>query len=137
MKRIITISVLLLIGVAVYWVLYPDMYLFKALGIYNTNRLVIINRDISMVVRNYLPDILWVIAIINVSLFMKEKHIPSIYIYLILFLPFLSEILQEFKVIPGTFDWYDLLIYTVAFLISFNSKTILLCKKFISTLPAH
>ena len=125
---------LLLLGVLVYWMLNPHIYLFKELGISGGGCIVIINSSISMLIRNYLPDILWVAAVINISLLMKEKDIPLIYIYALLALPFLSEILQGFKVIPGTFDWYDILIYLTAFLISFNPKINIVCKRFIGTL---
>jgi hypothetical protein len=37
-------------------------------------------------------------------------------------LPFLSEIMQVFKLVPGTFDWYDLLVYVIVFIFVLSIK---------------
>jgi len=64
-----------------------------------------------------LPDGLWFYALLStISIVWKEYS--SVYfvrwIFLSIVLTYLSEILQAFYIIPGTFDWYDLLAYTIA-----------------------
>lgn len=74
-----------------------------------------------------LPDGLWFYALLStLSIVWKEYSSKYFVMWLLLaiILTYLSEISQAFHIIPGTFDWYDLLAYTIALLIfySFNFK---------------
>ena len=136
MKRLVTIMIVLISGAMVYWLFRPDIMLFKALGIHNSP-LSIGNRFLSMLVRNYLSDFLWALAVVNTALLLKEKKIAAIYVYTLFVLPFASEALQFYKLIPGTFDWYDLLIYSIVYLFYSHSKIILLCRNYSDHLSAR
>ncbi len=125
-KKITTILFLLIAGSCIYWMLSPNIYLFKLMGIKNQNGE--ITTGLTMVIRNFLPDILWAIAINLTAVVMQEKKFPAFYIYSLIILPFLSEVLQYIGFMPGTFDWYDLIIYTAIYLSFFNPKFKRLCK---------
>lgn len=134
-KKIIDILLLLILGLSIYWMLSPTIYLLKVLGI--KNEIEIKSTGIMTLVRNFLPDILWAIAINQTAIELEEKKFPSFYIYALIILPFLSEFLQYIGFIPGTFDWYDLLIYAFVNLYFFNPKLIRLCKTNTNILSAH
>ncbi len=65
-----------------------------------------------------LPDGLWLYALLSSLLFIWKDNDGSqpaiIWIVLAITLSFSMEILQAFHWMPGTFDWKDLLSYSVA-----------------------
>ncbi len=67
-----------------------------------------------------LPDGLWFYALLSAIAFIWKPD-NSIFLLIWLFgasaMAFLSEFLQLFYCIPGTFDYYDLLAYSIALLI--------------------
>lgn len=66
-----------------------------------------------------LPDGLWFYAFLSaLSIVWKEYSSNYFVIWLLLSisLTYLSEVLQAFHIIQGTFDWYDLLAYSIALL---------------------
>ncbi len=75
-----------------------------------------------------LPDGLWLYALIYALSIIWQHSPPKILVGWLLFviaLSYMSEMLQALDVIPGTFDWADLVFYTGAVLIFFfvNLKT--------------
>jgi hypothetical protein len=64
-----------------------------------------------------LPDGLWFYALLS-AIGIVWQEVSSVnfvrWIFLSIVLTYLSEILQAFHIIPGTFDWFDLLAYTIA-----------------------
>lgn len=73
-----------------------------------------------------LPDGLWFYAFLfSIFLIWKEKlSIHFVFwLLLVIIMACFSEILQAYNLIPGTFDWYDLLAYFIAisvFLLNFK-----------------
>ena len=132
LKKITSIIFLLIIGLSIYWMLSPDIYLFRILGIKNQSA--VRTTVLMILLRNFLPDLLWAIAINLTAILMASKKFPVFYIYSLIILPFLSEIFQYIGLMPGTFDWYDLVIYLFVFLLCFNKKIIHLCKKNLNNL---
>ena len=117
-SRIIGAIFLLVIGVLIYCLFDPDVYISK----------ILINLDIKTqnkaieLTRNYLPDILWTISYtLMVSVLSDNK-------YLIFLLPALTgiilEIFQKLKIINGTFDVFDILVE-----IAFAFITMILLKR--------
>lgn len=104
MKRYFIISISLLAGLLIYTVLSTGM------------------------IRNYLPDLLWAFAICQTAILMQENKFHHGFIYALLALPFLTEA-GQLSLFPGTFDVYDLLVYSGLYTIFFHSKIRLLCKK--------
>ena len=136
MKRTFFIISCLILGLGIYWLFSPGIYLFKWLG-FSNDELIIPASAISILIRNYLPDHLWAAAVNNTAILMAEKKIDAIYTYSLVAIPFVSETLQIFHFMPGTFDWYDLLIYFIVFIFCFNSKIIFLCKNYLNYLLAR
>ena len=131
MKRFCVSILLLSLAVFVYWLLTPEILLFKWFGINNAGFIFHATPN-SLLIKNYLPDFLWALAILNTTILLRDLKVSNIYIYTLYLLPFISEILQLFKFIPGTFDWYDVLVYSIAYLLFFNSKIIFLCKNYLN-----
>lgn len=75
-----------------------------------------------------LPDGLWLYALLSAIIFIwKRKFSRQLFRWLLLAisLSFFSEVLQAYKVIPGTFDPNDLIAYSIATIFSFlNFKPI-------------
>ena len=73
-----------------------------------------------------LPDGLWFYALLSaLSLIWQDNSSRILYLWLLLaiILSYLTEIFQALHFIPGTFDWKDLLAYSIATIIYiFNFK---------------
>ena len=71
-------------------------------------------------IKNNLPDGLWLYAFIKTLEMIWKKH-SEIAMYgwfgIATLLAVLSEFLQKWKIIPGTFDMDDMLIYQIVFVI--------------------
>ena len=113
---------LISIGTFNYFAFRPKIFAFKILnnlGICNNNPYYLNNEFLSLFVRNYLSDILWCAALIHLVLFLIEKNVPLVYCVILLNFPILTEILQLIKVLPGTFDWIDIIFYILILSIYF------------------
>ena len=69
-----------------------------------------------------LPDGLWTYSFTSSILLIwgRDNGIQKYWIYVPLVLSVLPELSQYFKIIPGTFDWIDLIFIVLAFLTSFT-----------------
>jgi hypothetical protein len=69
-----------------------------------------------------LPDGLWLFALISALFFLwvgdNSRRPITFWIITVVFFSFLTEIFQAFKIIPGTFDWADIITYSFAILFS-------------------
>ncbi len=68
-----------------------------------------------------LQDGLWLYALLSAIIIIWEKKISSyliVWIFFVLLLTFLSEIMQAYNFIQGTFDFYDMIAYFLAAIIS-------------------
>ena len=104
----------IIVGIIIY-VEFRGFYLLKPHHNYETFFSLI---KTSYWVKYNLPDGLWFYALLStLSIVWKENS--SIYfiswIILSVLLTVLSEVSQAFQLIKGTFDWFDLLTYTIAF----------------------
>ena len=82
----------------------------------------------SGMIRNYLPDLLWGLALCQTATLMYEDKFHQGFIYVLLALPFLTEA-GQLGLFPGTFDKYDLLVYGGLYTLFFHPQIILLCKR--------
>lgn len=78
-------------------------------------------------VKNSLPAGLWLFSYMYVidSVWGKEKNaVYNCFLYVLPIMAVLSELMQCFKILPGTFDYMDLLSYILAILlfITINKK---------------
>lgn len=58
-----------------------------------------------------LPDGLWALGFTGLLLSLQKLPKPYAWIGLLVLLGFLGELLQGYRVIPGTFDYIDILCY--------------------------
>jgi hypothetical protein len=118
----ITISiVLLLLGIGIYWLFQPDIYLFSIFQINNLDPLVVDNLFFRLL-RNYFADIVWCIALIQSVYVLRKLRVSYYYPIILLLLPFIGEVLQAVRLIPGTFDWVDIAIYLALYVIFFHKE---------------
>ena len=65
-----------------------------------------------------LPDALWYMALLVFQLGLcSEGFLAKIVFGASIALPFVLEVSQKYGVMPGTFDWFDILIYLLTFAI--------------------
>jgi len=105
----------LLTGVFNYLLFQPNIILFHVLRIENgTLKLANSNSIINHFLIGYFSDALWCTALCLITLVLSElKYLNTLGKVLILQLPFTLEAAQYFGIIPGTFDWLDILTYTI------------------------
>ena len=69
----------------------------------------------------HFSDIAWCISLYLCIVVLSEKMNLALADRLaLLLLPFLTEILQQFNLLPGTFDWYDVLSYLLILIITIH-----------------
>ncbi len=132
---LIAASVSLLTGVANYFLFRPHILFFKWLNIESAKSITVNHNNVYFFFNGYFSDIAWCIALCLVTKALDGYNcLRSPDKIFILLTPFVSEIAQYFSLIPGTFDWLDILSYIVVIitfnkffspaLISFNMKKI-------------
>lgn len=111
---LIAAIVFLSLGLINYAVFRPSIILFKWFQIDRAGILNLKYRGISLFFSGYFSDIAWCAALCLVILALDARgYLKTIDKILILLLPFASEAAQYFSLIPGTFDWFDMLSYGV------------------------
>lgn len=111
-KRILFIAAVLLAGTINYYLFRPDIILFDHLVTRKTP-LQLQSRLLQRFFSGYFSDIAWCLGLCaSVLLLDRRGYLDSTGKLLILTTPFLIESAQYFKLAPGTFDWYDIAVYT-------------------------
>jgi hypothetical protein len=102
-------------GALFYLYVRPQMILFKWLYLQTIYEL----PDSSNIklLSGYLGDLAWVVALYCLVVFFSQEIYfqPNVKKFLIS-LPFVAEGLQSFSFFPGTFDWFDIILYFIVFL---------------------
>lgn len=102
-KRLIMSFTFLLIGVLIYLAFY-----FKIINKSNS---------IFLLTRNYFPDMCWTISFFLISINFTAKlskndlMVNSLYVLMI---ALSYELLQYFEIINGTFDIFDIIVYSIS-----------------------
>ena len=102
-KRVIMSFTFLLIGVLIYLAFY-----FKIINKSNS---------ILLLTRNYFPDMCWTISFFLISINFTAKlskndlMVNSLYVLMI---ALSYELLQYFEIINGTFDIFDIIVYSIS-----------------------
>lgn len=108
----------LLLGVVNYLLFRPHIILFSWLHTEPSSSIIIKYAPLSVFLRGYFSDITWCIALCLITLVLDtRKQLPLFGKWCLLSLPFLSEAGQYLRMIPGTFDWFDILTYTIVILL--------------------
>ncbi len=121
--RVITSILLLMAGLAVYWLFQPNIYLFSIFQISNVNPISADNQWL-LFLKNHFADMAWCIALIQIFDILKSVKVSYYYSIILLLLPFLSEVLQAIKVIPGTGDLKDITVYFIIYIFFFNKEVL-------------
>lgn len=129
MYRMVTAFALLLIGASIYllfrqdaiFVSWIDADILRYLYIEIPNDC---NSRIIYILLYCLPDALWYAALLVLQKpFIQYGLLSKLLFWACVILPFLMEILQYFGLMPGTFDWFDILTYFMTLI------TMLLCER--------
>ena len=127
--RIITAFALLLIGASIYllfrqdaiFVSWIDADILQCLRIEMPDNY---NGIFTYIFLYCLPDALWYAALLVLQKpFVRYGLLNKILFYVCVTLPFAMEMLQYLGLMPGTFDWFDILTYFITLII------ILLCER--------
>lgn len=131
--RIITAFALLLVGAVIYvlfrqdaiFVSWIDADILKRLRIEMPDNY---NGIFTYILLYCLPDALWYAALLVLQKpFVQYGLLNKILFYICVILPFAMEILQYFGIMPGTFDWFDILTYFITLTIILLCEKILFC----------
>lgn len=115
---LIAASIALLAGVINYFLFRPHILFFDWLQIEPATPIVINSNFVLYFLRGYFSDITWCVSLCLIIVALDRQICLSKYDKAFLLLvPFISEIAQYFSLFPGTFDWVDMLLYTVIILL--------------------
>jgi len=79
----------------------------------------------------HFSDIVWCVSLYLCIIVLTERMNLNLADRLtLLLLPFLTEILQKFDLLPGTFDWYDILSYSLILVITIRFFPHLILKNY-------
>ena len=104
-----------------------DIFTFCALAlgifIYYLYKLqILIKKDLlSSFIRNYLPDILWMISFYSISVIFSKEITKNYIIFTALYvniIGILFELLQLTGIVGGTFDIFDIVAYAISSIIA-------------------
>lgn len=121
--------VLLMIGIGIYSIFRTPIRVFEVLGIPQYHIVVLDTKNPFNYFLVYcLPDALWYMSLLLLqTYFLAEKWVLNrLLIIIAIILPFLLEIFQYFKIILGTFDWYDILTYCLTLILFLCLKKLFL-----------
>ena len=81
---------------------------------------------VIILIKNFIPDGLWAYALISTILIIWDREINASWILINFLSFFLFELLQHFKIINGTGDYKDIIVYLLfSFLALFTNNHIL------------
>ncbi|MEK6154076.1 hypothetical protein WIW50_12475 [Flavobacteriaceae bacterium 3-367] len=122
MNRPFYAILLVISGLIAYWFLRPEIYILEVLGWENSTPLTT-DSPFFLWLKNHYADAVWCLAAYLMADELDSLQYPKVYSMLLWRLPLVSEGLQAIGLLPGTFDWVDVLIY-VSLLILYSIKTI-------------
>lgn len=129
-KKFFIPFVLLLTGAFIYAIFRQDVVFLSKFSTYSLASIKVDIDYSTCILPTYLlifclPDALWYAALIIIqSELYEESTISKFILFISISLPFIYEAMQITGFVPGTFDWLDLLTYTLTLII-----TILCLKK--------
>jgi hypothetical protein len=121
MRKPVVAILLLLAGLAAYGLFRPNLVFFHWAGFHNPHPIAA-SGVASRFFGNHFSDMAWCAAAFVMADLFRERGFPPLYTACLLALPFLSEVAQAFHLIPGTFDWLDLLSYAVLLPLFFRKE---------------
>ena len=123
-NNILTASLLIVAGSLVYLFFRPDIILFKWIGISDLLASIKCETDDGGGFLHYflmycLSDVLWYAALLILAstFYVREVLVSKILFATMVLMPFVLELLQLARLLPGTFDWYDIVFYCITLII--------------------
>lgn len=124
LRNVITAGILIIAGSIVYLFFRPNIILFNKLGVTDFLSGIQIEVNASHNFFVYflmycLSDVLWYSALLILAstFYVREVLISKILFATMVLMPFILEFLQLVRLIPGTFDWYDIVFYCLTLII--------------------
>ena len=124
MRNVIIAGILIVAGSIVYLFFRPNIILFNKLGMTNFLSGIQIEVNASQNFFVYflmycLSDVLWYAALLILAstFYVKEVLVSKILFATMVLMPFVLELLQLARLLPGTFDWYDIVFYCITLII--------------------
>ena len=124
LRNVITAGILIVAGSIVYLFFRPNIILFNKLGMTNFLSGIQIEVNVSQNFFVYflmycLSDVLWYAALLILAstFYVKEVLVSKILFATMVLMPFVLELLQLARLLPGTFDWYDIVFYCITLII--------------------
>ncbi len=109
--------IILFLGFLNYVFFQNDIVLFKLIGVHPFKSFPIPSRPVRLFFTGYFSDMAWCISLCLTVLVFSELNYFGFYGKIAtLALPILTELLQQFGIVYGFFDWYDIAIYTAIIL---------------------
>lgn len=128
MRKAVASALMLVAGLAAYWFYRPNILLFAAAGLENPEPLAT-SGTIPSLFKNHFADAMWCGAAFLAAEVLKDRGFPRTYSGLLVALPFLGEALQAAGIVPGTFDWADLLVYVIILMLYLNMEVLVMLNK--------
>ena len=119
--RVLTAFLLLLSGLVAYWLFRPRLVIFHWLNVHNPHPIVLPG-VLQYFFKNYFADLVWCAAAYTIARLLRERRYPTLYSGFLVALPFLSEVAQALRLLPGTFDWGDVLVYAILCVLFFRKE---------------
>ena len=118
-KKILALAGLILTLGAINYYLFQNRILFFNLFSIGSPKIYYIQNKLTRYfITGYFSDITWCCALYFVTIILAEiKYLHLSGKVIILLLPFFLETAQYFHLLPGTFDWYDMLTYLLILII--------------------
>ncbi|MBR6068453.1 MAG: hypothetical protein IKP45_11720 [Bacteroidales bacterium] len=124
LRNIIMASLLIVTGSLVYLFFRQDIILFRWIGIRDLLASIKCETDGGGAFLHYfmmycLSDVLWYAALLILAstFYVREVLVSKILFATMVLMPFILEFLQLARLIPGTFDWYDIVFYCLTLII--------------------
>lgn len=124
LRNVIIAGILIVAGSIVYLFFRPNIILFNKLGVTNFLSGIQIEVNVSQNFFVYflmycLSDVLWYAALLILAstFYVKEVLVSKILFATMVLMPFVLELLQLARLLPGTFDWYDIVFYCITLII--------------------
>jgi hypothetical protein len=120
-KKLLAFALLsLLLGIVNYFLFQSRIAIFSFISKSLPKPYFIRNTALRHFLTGYFSDIAWCCALYLVAVVLSElKRLNLFEKISILLLPFMTEAAQYFRIINGTFDWFDLLVYAIILLLFF------------------
>ena len=124
LRNVIIAGILIVAGSIVYLFFRPNIILFNKLGVTDFLSGIQIEVNASHNFFVYflmycLSDVLWYLALLILAstFYVKEVLVSKILFATMVLMPFVLELLQLARLLPGTFDWYDIVFYCITLII--------------------